>query len=190
MKYHRLDLVDTDPRYAFVKMPLPVGAEMTLAEPAMPKMEKLGLDALDLPMDEDMGGLELSDSVSNASNHVALRRACIDAILKDHDIGEHELLPCRLINEKGRVHADDYVLINLLGKVDCLDQQHSELDTNVDFLHVAFMGKWSLEAAKIPPGRDLFRADGVLGHIFSDRLVQFIADQGFTNFAFEPVVVT
>jgi len=189
MKLFHLDNVNFDPDYCFVDAPLPVGAEVQLAEAATPKMERLGIDILDLFMDEDRGGLKLPDYVSNTDEILPLSERCLEAFNEGFDIGDHEILACQLINGKKRVHSDKYAIVNFLSVTDCLDQDRSDIDNTTDFLLVEFMGKWCLDSKRVPPGRDLFRVDGVIGFIFTERLVDFIKSSGFTNFQFEPVTL-
>lgn len=190
MKISLLEDIDTDRRYCFVNATLPCGADISEGFPAGPDVERLGLDVLDLPMDEDEGGLEPADYVSNTDNMLILRRACAEAIVAGFAVGEHELLPARLINEKQRVHADEYVILNPLGKLDCLHRERSDMEQNVEDPWVNPWGKWYLRRTLVPTDRDLFRVAGVLGYFFSERLVTFIQDQGFTNFRFRPVMLS
>lgn len=189
MKIFLLEDTETDPRYCFVNPTLPCGADISEGFPAAPELERLALDVLDLPMDEDEGGLEPADYVSNTDNMLILRRACAEAITAGFAVGEHETLPARLINEKQRVHADDYVILNPLGKIECLDRERSDMDDGED-PWVNPWGKWYLRRALVPTDLDLFRVPGVLGYFFSERLVAFIQAQGFANFQFRPVMLS
>jgi len=190
MKFFTLDNEDIDSRYCFIDAGVSVGTQIETGVPALPRMTELEEDALDLEMDEDSGGLELPDYVGNDNNLLTLRRGCAEAIAEGFDLGPHELLAARLINDKERVHADDYVVVNLIGLLECLDTVNSDMDGDPDDPAVIIMGKWYLKAAKVPPERDLFRVKGVIGYIFSERLVDFIRDQGFTNLNFIPVQVS
>lgn len=187
MKLYHLDSENVDPRYCYIDAGLSVGTNIEVGIPALLRMAELEEDVLDLEMDEDNGGLELSDYVSNDNNLLPLRRGCAEAFAKDFELGPHELLPARLINEKERVHSDDYVIVNLIGRLECLDTDRSDMDGDPDHPAVIIMGKWYLRADQIPPRRDLFRVKGVLGYVFSERLVAFIQSQGYTNFEFLPV---
>lgn len=190
MKIFLLEDTETDPRYCFVDPTLPCGADISEGFPAAPELERLGLDVLDLPMDEDEGGLEPADYVSNTDNMLILRRACADAIVAGSRVGEHEILPARLINAKQRVHADDYVILNPLGKFECVDRERSDMDQGVEDPWVNPWGKWYLRRTLVPTDRDLFRVVGVLGYLFSERLVELIGAQGFTNLRFRPVLLS
>lgn len=189
MKLFLLEDIETDRRYCFANATLPCGADISEGYPASPDIERLALDVLDLPMDEDEGGLELPDYVSNTDNMLILRRTCAEAIVTGFTVGEHEILAARLINEKQRVHSEDYVILNPLGKLECLDRERSDMDDSED-PWVNPWGKWYVRRALVPTDRDLFRVVGVLGYFFSERLVSFIQAQGFTNFRFRPVLLS
>lgn len=187
MKIFQLEDIETDARYCFVDPSLPCGADITTGLPATPEIERLGLDVLDLPMDEDQGGLELPDYVSNTVNMLVLRRASAEAIATQFAVGPHEMLAARLINEKQRVHSEDYVILNPLGAFDCVDQQNSDMQPGP---WVNPYGKWYLRRTLVPADRDLFRVDHVGGYFCSERLVSFVQAQRFTNFAFKPVLLS
>ena len=190
MKLYHLDPIAFDPRYCFVDVRIAVAGEIATGVPALPRMHKLEKDAFDLTMDEDAAGLELPDYVGNVSNVLPLRRSVAETFAEKFDLGEHELIPVRLINSKERVHSDEYVILNPLGLVECLDRDVSEMDGDEDDPMVVIMGQWALRSQEVPPGRDLLRAIGVSEYIFSERLVDFIAAEGLTNFTFHPVQVT
>lgn len=186
MKLFQLENLELDPRYCRVDVLLSCLGKLMEGQPAKPVMEQNGEEVLDLALNEDEGGLELPDHVGNTDNILPLRRGCAEAIVDKFDLGEHELLPARLINDKERVHSDDYVVLNPLGEHECLDPDRSELDPDGD---VEIMGRWCLSAAKVPK-LDIFRAKGVESYIFSERLVEFIESEGFSNFRFNPVTVS
>ncbi|MFV8749014.1 double-CXXCG motif protein [Nannocystaceae bacterium ST9] len=141
-----------------------------------------------LHLDEQRGGLDLPDLVANSINYLILRRPVAATILADFDAGPHELLPVTLINAKGRVHSTDYVILNPLGKIDCLDVARSDMDDDEDDPAVALFGEFHLRAEAIPADRDIFRVKGiVVGYVFSERLVAFIRQRGYSNFVFEEI---
>ncbi len=188
MKLFHLEYIDVDRRYCRVDVFLSCGARLMEGTRAAPVMEQDGDDVLDLAMDEDGGGLELGDLVSNVDGILPVRKGPAAAMADKFDLGEHEQLPARLINEKGRVHSDDYVVLNPLGEHDCLNRDLSEMDGSDFDPTVEIMGKWCLRAGDIP-ALDLFRVEGVEGYIFSERLVEFIQSKGWSNFRFNPVVI-
>lgn len=188
MKLFMLDCINVDRRYCRIDAYVSCIVHLLQGTPAKPEMERVEEDFLELEMNEVRGGLELPDYVSNTNTVLPLRKACAEAIVTNFEVGEHELLPAKLINSKERVHSDDYVVLNPLGRVDALNTELSDMDGDEDDPTVQVMGKWCAYAEKIPE-RDLFRIRGVTGYIFSERLVEFIKTQGYTNFAFKPVTL-
>lgn len=189
MKMYFYDLERCEDRYCvLVGVRNPYAWELSLGEPAAALMKERGDKVMRLNIDEATGGLDLPDAVPNTDNLLVLRRRCADPILERFELGEHEALPVVLINSKGRVHAKDYVVVNPFGHVDCLDMERSEMDGDEDDPTVRIFGKFWLEAARVPTDRDIFRVRGVgHGYMFSERLVAFIREQGFTNFVLHEV---
>ncbi|MCX4242252.1 hypothetical protein [Paraliomyxa miuraensis] len=189
MKLYLCKCSASDKRYCLVtrhgspfSYPLAHGVEVAS------RMEDKGVEAVTFDLDEARGALELPDLVGTNLNFLILRKLCADAILGQHDVGEHEVVSAVLVNSKERVHASDYVVLNPHGKVECLDTVRSEMDDDDDDPAVALFGKFWLKAALVPPGRDIFRVKGLtVGYVFSERLVEFIRAQGFSNFVFEDV---
>ena len=190
MKLFQLQPEKYDRQYCFVRGALPISISITLAEPAKSLLDDLGIDVLDVKMDEDTGGLELPDNVGNLKGMLLLRRACADRIRGEFAMGTHEWLPARLMNEKKRVHADDYGILNPVGREDCLDTSRSEMGGDPDDPAVRIFGKYWLDSKRVPSGRDVFRVVGVAPYIFTERLVRFIETEGWTNFSFTPVQVS
>lgn len=188
MRLFHLDPVAVDSRYYAVDVAVACGSELMFGEPAKPIMAEDDEEFLELEMDEDTGGLEPSDYVTNPDGILPLSKAFVDAIVESFELGEYEVLPARLINEKGRVHSEEYVVLNPLGLHDCLNVAASDMDGSQNDPSVEIMGKWCLHHDKIP-ALDLFRVRCVDGYVFSERLVKFIESGGYKNFTFNPVTI-
>lgn len=182
MKY--LQCNDTlDRRYCAIQPRVPYADAPAFGEPTLPLMRECGEEVMPLHLDEAAGGLALPDRVANVYDLLVLRSACAEAIVKVHDLGPHELIPAVLINAKGRVHAEDYVVLNPLGSFDCLDVARSQMGGTPDDPYVRLGGSFCFDRARIPRGRDLLRVDKIAaGYALSDRLHAFIDHHGFTNF--------
>lgn len=188
MKLHLCKSLASDKRYCLVtrhgspfSYPLAHGVEVGS------RMTEHGADAVTYELDESRGALDLPDMVGTNLNFLILRKACADAILAESELGSHEVIPAVLVNAKKRVHSSDYVVINPHGKIECLDTARSDMDDDDDDPSVAIFGKFWLKAALVPPKRDIFRVKGLIGYVFSERLVELIRQQGFTNFVFEDI---
>ena len=189
MELHLCDLDPADERYCVADdRGTPYSYELACGEPAAALMKERGDDAMQLHLEESEGGLELPDVVPNTDNLLVLRKRCAEEILAAHDVGDHEALPVVLIDGRGRVHAKDYVVVNPFGLTECLDMERSEMNGDDEHPVVRIFGKFWLDASRVPQDRDIFRVKGLgHGYIFSERLVQFIRDRGFTNFLLQPV---
>ena len=189
MKIYRYNLDPGEERYCVVDDPgTPYSFELSSGEPAKALMKARGDDAMRLNVDETEGGLDLPDVVPNVDNLLVLRKRCAKQILEDFELGDHEALPVVLINSKRRIHAKDYLVINPFGTFECLDTQRSEMDGDEERPAVRIFGRFWLDASRIPLDRDIFRVKGLVsGYMFSERLVAFIREQGFTNFVLHEV---
>lgn len=193
MKIHLCAGAASNRRYCVVtRHPSPLSYPLAHGADAKPVMEEFSLDTVPLDLDETTGGLVLPDMVGNDQNYLILRRPCADALLESFSLGPHEVLPATLFNKKRRIHADDYVVLNPLGKIDCLDVECSDMDDDGDDEpSVQLFGSFALDRARIPEDWDIFRVRGVLlGYMFSERIVDFIRQQGYTNFVFETVTLS
>lgn len=189
MKFYLYSLEPGDDRYCDAKAArgTPYAWELADGEPAKALMKERGDTAMRLDIVE-AGGLDLPDVVPNVDNLLVLRKRCAEQILAAFQLGDHEVLPAVLINSKGRVHAKDYVVVNPFGMFDCLDTQRSEMDGDQERPAVRIFGKFWLDASRVPTDRDIFRVKGLVsGYMFSERLVAFIREQGFTNFVLHEV---
>lgn len=189
MKLYLCKCTASDKRYCLVtrhgspfSYPLAHGVEVA------PSMAEEGADAVTYELDETRGALELPDLVGTNLNFLILRKACSESILAQHELGPHEVVPAILVNSKERVHSSDYVVVNPHGKVECLDVARSDTRGSGDKVSVKLFGKFWLKKSLVPPDRDIFRVKGLaVGYVFSERLVEHIRQQGFTNFVFEDI---
>lgn len=190
MKY--LQCNDTlDHRYCEIEARVPYADAPAFGEPALPLLRERGDETMRLDLDEAAGGLDLPDRVANVYDLLVVRRACAEAIVAAHDLGPYELIPAVLINAKGRVHAEDYVVVNPLGKFDCLDVSRSQMGGTPDDPYVRLGGSFCFHSTRVPPGRDIFRVEKIAaGYAFSDRLHEFIHSRGFSNFDLRDVLLT
>lgn len=188
MKIYQCDLDPDDDRYCIADDCGTVYSyELSIGEPAAALMKGKGDAAMKLYLDEAEGGLELGDLVPNVDNLLVLRKRCATQILARFLLGDHEVLPVVLINGKDRVHAKDYVVVNPFGMVDCLDMERSEMYDDDEDPSVRIFGQFWLDVSRVPSDRDVFRVRGVGGYMLSERLVAFIREEGFTNFALREV---
>jgi hypothetical protein len=190
MKLYRCDLNPTDPRFCFVSHHMsPFDGPMAEGTPLAPVMKRKNVSQIRLDLDRDAGGVVLPDLVANRLNYLVVKRAVASIIEDRFALGPHEVAPVVLV-DGARTHSDDYAVINPHGQVDCLDVTRSELDGDSDQVFVRIFGSWAVNPAAIPSDRDIFRIRGLAsGYIFTERLVDLIRAQRFTNFEFADVTV-
>lgn len=180
----------TDKKFCYVSRHISaLSSPLARGLPLTPLMEEYGESRVDLTLDEDRGGLELPDLVGNRLNYLILRNTVASALAKKFDFGPCEQAPVALINKKKRVHSADYVVVNPQGQLDVLDPERTELDGSGE-LFVKIFGKWALKPDAIPTDRDIFRVKGLpAGYFFSERIVDFIRGQKYTNVELTDVTV-
>lgn len=178
-----------DRKFCYVSRHIsPYDAPMSQGKPLLPLLQEFGAERVDFEIDEDRGGLELPDLVGNRLNYLVMRNPVVEAIDAKFEFGPHEKAAVALLKKRKKVHSADYTVINPHGQVDVLDESQSEFDAGG---FVQIFGKYALSAAKIPKDRDVYRAKGLVsGYLFSERLVDFIRAQHYTNFEFTEVRVS
>jgi hypothetical protein len=144
-----------------------------------------GIGDVSLKLGEDYPGLECASYLGN-TNMMLIVNLEAAAIIQSHDVGEVETVPFKLKNHKGRVHYKDYVFLNPVGVVDCLDPGRSKMDVDEDDGTVMNVTEFVLSKAKLPGTRQLFRPkEDPSRYVFGEKLVADLAKKGCTNFVFE-----
>lgn len=190
MKYYLLDFLIRDGIHCFCKA-RPTGAYI----PAYEMTEGLSIaeaypeDPYDVHMDlhPDYTGLKLASFIGNTGGLIILHRDVAEVLVNRLTLGETEHFPFTLMNEKGRVHSRDYVFFNPVGSYDCLDLERSELDVDEDG-DVISLDRIVLDARKLDGAPDILRIrEDPSRVLFSQRAVDALREQGFTNFHFKDV---
>jgi hypothetical protein len=177
-----------NPDYCFVPTP-PRGGKLTAYNLKTGKRvaDKYpgGIGEVTLQLGEDYPGLELTSYIGNTDSMLVVDRKTAD-IIQSHRVGEIELIPFKLLNHKGRVHSSDYVFVNPIGAVDCLNYEKSSITRDEDDGSLVRVDKVVLAANKLSGAPDLFRIkDAMTSYVFSEALVSDLRDKGCTNFVFE-----
>lgn len=190
MRFFRLNPIECDPRYCYVAGSFPYDTKLMRGGIVLEEMHSDGVTTLEYQLDEDEGGLEVGDYITNVENHLTVTKKFADSVGDKFDLGQCEMIPALARNEKGRVHIPAMVVMNPVEAVDCLDWEASDVDDDEDYPMVQLFGAWSLRPERMPDGRDLLRVKGLIGYVFSERLVDFIEERGMTNFEFEEAPVS
>ena len=143
-----------------------------------------GIGDVTLQLGEDYPGLELTSYIGNTNSMLVVDKRTA-AIVQAHNVGEIEVIPFKLLNHKGRVHSTDYVFLNPIGWIDCLDKDRTLFDRK-DNGTIVRVNKPVLASAKLHGVPDLFRIQEMLSrYVFSEVLVADLREKGCTNFVFE-----
>jgi hypothetical protein len=151
-----------------------------------------GFGRLTLAVGEDNPGLEEPSYLGNTDALLIVNRQAA-GIIKGHEVGEVEVIPFKLLNHRGRVHSEDYVFLNPVGTVDCLDMDRSEKDLHKDGT-IMNITRYVLSAAKLAAIKGgvphLFRIkEDATCYVFSEVLVADLKKHGCTNFVFDELEV-
>jgi hypothetical protein len=190
MRYFTLNHVGNvnNEDYCFVPTP-PRGGEMTAYDLRLGQRiadeYPNGVGEMTLQLGADHPGLELTSYIGNTDSMLVVDRKTA-AIIQSHNVGEIELIPFKLLNHKGRVHSKDYVFMNPIGCVDCLNHERSVITRDEDDGSFVRVERVVLAAAKLTDVPDLFRIKEALDcYVFSEKLVNDLRNKGCTNCDFE-----
>ncbi|WP_437933921.1 imm11 family protein [Sorangium sp. So ce341] len=136
----------------------------------------------------DYQGIKLSSFLGNTGRFLAVHRDVSD-LVKRHRCDDLEVVPFMLRDHRKRVKSSDYVFLNPIGAVDCMNLALSVVRRarSGDVLDVP---KMVLDPAKLVSAPDLFRVREVPSrYLFSGDLVDAIRAAGFTNFVFRELAM-
>ncbi|HXD18657.1 MAG TPA: DUF1629 domain-containing protein [Vicinamibacterales bacterium] len=138
-----------------------------------------------LRLGEDYPGLKRASFIGNTGGFLAFDRKTADVILS-HNVGRVERLPFVLLDHKGRLYSRDYVFLNPLERVDCLNLDLSVVRRAKDG-EIRDIKKLVLKAVATPE-LDLFRlGERPRIYLFSSVLVAALKAVKITNVVFTPV---
>jgi len=142
---------------------------------------------IEFTINEDEFGLELTDLLGSTNLLLFLRDSAFEYLAKRLSFDPIETHRFRLLNERGRVHSDEYVIVNPLAPAPCLSLQHADFLTSKKSGKILRISKFVLERDKIPP-RDLFRiAEKPSKYFVTQNFVDAVREAGYTNFMFEEI---
>ncbi len=136
-----------------------------------------------LRLGDDFPGLALPSFIGNTSGLLIVDAKASSLILA-HDVGRTECLAFALIDHRGQVHSRDYVFLNPLERIDCVNLEHSTVRRSRKGA-IREISKLVLAESRRSELIDLFRVGEEPGiYVFSERVVSALAQAGCTNFAF------
>lgn len=146
-------------------------------------------------MTPDRTGIKLASLIGNTNSFLIVHRDVKDVIAAEHhrrgDRWPIEYLPFTLMNHKGRPHSADYVLVNPIGVIDCVDLAASEIELfENDRDKVVSIERLVLDPAKVQDAPPLFRIRETPGQYTVDEALAAALDgKGFTNIVLRPVEI-
>jgi len=143
-------------------------------------------DEVRLRLGDDYPGLKLPSFIGNTTGMLVVNSKTADTILS-HKVGRTERLPFLLIDHKGRIHSRDYVFLNPLERIGCLNLELSEVRRSRKG-EIKEVSKVVIDKTKQPDLIDLFRlAEEPNVYLFSETVVAALRKAGGTNFVFTAV---
>jgi hypothetical protein len=143
-------------------------------------------DEVKLQLGDDYRGLKLPSFLGNTSNMLPVMGSAADIVLA-HKVGRTERLPFLLLDHKGRIYSRDYVFLNPLERIECLNLERSEVRRSKKG-EIKDVNRPVLDAARLERAPDVFR----LGEepnlcFFSSVVVAKLKQAACTNFVFTEV---
>lgn len=140
-----------------------------------------------LVMDPDFPGLKLSSILGNSCACIVAHRD-VAAVMQEF-VKDIELLSVTIVNHRKKAASSDYVIVNVLGTIDCLDEAASKVKRSPKG-NFAGMGAPVIDARKIPKNCHLFRfSQSPADLIISFDLGKALAAKKFTNVVLDEVTV-
>jgi hypothetical protein len=128
---------------------------------------------------------KLADNIPNGSQLVVVSRAVKETV-EAAQPPKVEYLPVRIIDHKGRLAADDYLIVNPFDPQECIDLERSDLMWNAiepDLICGCY--KLVLDETKIAEGTKIFMAKHLPATVFIHReLADTLTDAGFSGVDF------
>ena len=140
---------------------------------------------LTMQLQEQNEGLGLPSLVGN-TNSFLIVAAAMHAVIAEHlaeSEAELETFPFTILDHKGRVHSDDYALLNPLGTHDVVHDEASDIEYfNGQRDKVVAIRRIVLDRRKLEDVPPLFRLDiRRTEYIIAEPLTEAFAERGFTN---------
>jgi hypothetical protein len=133
-------------------------------------------------------GLKKPSLIGNTCQILVFHREVAD-VVRAHNVGDLEIWPFTLLNHRGRVHSTDYVFVNPIGSIDCLNIEHTRFDRRDDG-SVFNIDHIVLDKHKLTDAPDLFRiCEDPTIYVISERLANAFAEKGFTNIVLQELEV-
>jgi hypothetical protein len=138
-------------------------------------------------MSKKYKGVKLDSLLGNTKSYLIVKQPVRKVIEAHCAKAAIEYLPFTLYNQKKRVQSKDYVIVNPIGTVDCLNLDESEieyLDEPGDAYHGSVVGvdRFVLDPARLKDAPALFRIkEQPSEYVINEKLAAAFEKEGFTN---------
>ncbi|MBU6954791.1 hypothetical protein [Hahella sp. HN01] len=142
-----------------------------------------GIEPVFLKLDDRFPGLELASYIGNASNLLSFHISAANLI---HQLSECEieLVPFTLLNPKGNVHSEEYVFVNPVGAIDCVNWNET-VCTRRKNGDIANYKKIVMDKSKAKDFPNLFRIQNKSSLcVFSETIVDALMKAHHNNLVF------
>ena len=111
--------------------------------------------------------------------------------LQEQNVTHVEYFPLDIIDHKGKIASNEYVIAHLIDHIECIDADASEAkwtNEGLPTLRIRSLESMELETSKIPEGRNLFfpKYYSVYPILHKD-LAEAMEKEGFTNIDIVPL---
>lgn len=186
MKYFQIEVLgEENDDYCFSNnSPSKIGDYKLMVGKSLKKEYPSDPFEITLELDEDAPGLVCASFLGNTKSFLMMKQEAADVILK-HNIKKIEVYSFTLLDHEKKIHSKEYVFVNPLGTFDCLNMELSDYDRATSGKILGF-NEFVLDKNKMKIAPDLFRPqEDDSAYFFSEKLVNALAEEGFTNFEFE-----
>ena len=131
--------------------------------------------------------VKLADAVSSlGGTGFPVISPALRAVIEAAEPPDMEYLPVKILNHKGRVAADDYVIANSFHVVDCLDYDAMGITWNaLDPTQIHVCERLAVDAARLPDAPSVLRPRSLTTRVLVRRDVADAAtDAGLTGLYF------
>ncbi|MBU6954792.1 imm11 family protein [Hahella sp. HN01] len=147
-----------------------------------------GIEKTVLRLEEEYPGLVLASYIGNPDRMLVFRKDAAKIII-DTNQSETEVIPFTLLDHKGKTRSEDYVFINPVGTVDCVNWKESictrDSEGNIETYEKLVFSKEKLDQR---PNLFRIRFDTSL-YLFSETLVNALLEKNHTNLVFKDIEV-
>ncbi|MDG9668057.1 hypothetical protein ONV78_09960 [Hahella sp. CR1] len=141
---------------------------------------------------DNFAGLELASYIGNPNSILAFSKSSADLITSTAQSGpksEIEVIPFTLFDHKGKIHSTNYVFLNPVGSIDCINWKKTVCDRRENG-DISSYERLVIDKNKMCNPPHLFRIQYLTDeYIFSEVLVNALLNADHTNLVFSEIKI-